>query len=423
MLRVTSEIGRLRRVLVHEPGPEVDRMVPAMMEELLFDDILFGDRARDEHRQFRRVLQLVGIETIDAEDLLAATLELPEARNWVMDVLLEDLPEGSRAAMRDVTPDALAAILVTGVLADPSPGRVEPEDLYELSPLPNWCFQRDPQIVLGSSIVFGSMAADARHREALLSRAIFRFHPDLRGTPVLLDPIESAAGQPHYAAPTRPSLEGGDVLVLSPDLIAVGHSERTNRAGITALAKALARREGAPRFLIVVEVPRRRAFMHLDTLVTPIDRDACLLFAPVILPGGGTMEARVFELDLHAATPSFSPRPDFLSTLRARGIDLEPIPCGGSDPVTQQREQWTDGANALALAPGIVTLYDRNLGTAEELARCGFRVVEAEGLLLGRDEVDLDDEGRVCILVPSHEISRARGGPHCLTHPLVREEP
>jgi len=152
MLRVSSEIGRLRRVLVHEPGREVDRMVPAMMEELLFDDILFGDRARDEHRQFRRVLQLLGIETIEAEDLLAATLELPEARAWVMDVLLEDVPRELRDSVRDGSSEDLAAMLVTGVLADPSPGRVETEDLYEISPLPNWCFQRDPQIVLGSSV-------------------------------------------------------------------------------------------------------------------------------------------------------------------------------------------------------------------------------------------------------------------------------
>jgi arginine deiminase len=419
MLRVRSEIGRLRKVLVHEPGPEVDRMVPAMLEELLFDDILFGDRARDEHRQFRRVLQLLGVEALDAEDLLGATLEIPEARAWVMDVVLEDLAAPFKEPLGAA--EDLAAVLVGGSVAVPAPGRVDTEDLYDLAPLPNWCFQRDPQVVLGDGVVFGSMAAEARHREALLSRVIFRFHPDFQRTPVLLDPIEIMAGHPHYSGPTRPCLEGGDVLVLSPDVIAVGHSERTNRAGILALARALARRDGAPRWMVVVELLRRRAFMHLDTVVTPVDHDACLLFPPVLLPGTGGVEARVHELDLHAAQPTFAPRGDFLAALRAHGIDFEPIPCGGSDPVTQQREQWTDGANALALAPGIITLYDRNLGTADELARCGFRVVDAEALLLGRDEVDLDDDGRVCILVPSHEISRARGGPHCLTHPLVRD--
>ncbi len=209
--------------------------------------------------------------------------------------------------------------------------------------------------------------------------------------------------------------------MLSPDVIAVGHSERTNRAGIHALSRALARREGAPRWIVVVDIPRRRAYMHLDTLVTQVDRDACLIYPPVMLPGRGPEEARVYEIDLHVGTPTFAPREDLLSVLRRHGLDLEPIPCGGEDAVTQQREQWTDGANALALAPGIITLYDRNVGTAEELARRGFRVVEAETLLLGREEVVVKEGGRVCILVPSHEISRARGGPHCLVHPLVRD--
>ena len=421
MLRVTSEVGRLRRVLVHEPGPEVDLMVPSMMEELLFDDILFGDRARDEHRQFRRVLHLLGIEALEARDLLTEVLEIPEAREWAADVLLEDLPRALRDALAEAASADLAEALVGGRLAPGPQTRFAVEELFEVAPLPNWCFQRDPQVVLGTGVVFGSMAASARHREALLARSIFRFHPDLSETPVLLDPLEMSPGHPHYASPSRPCLEGGDVLVLSPDVIAVGHSERTNRAGIHALARALAGSEGGPRWMVLVEVPRRRAYMHLDTLITPVDRDACLLYPPVLMPGGGGEEARVYEIDLHSSGPHAVSRDDLLATLRSRGIDLEPIPCGGEDPVTQQREQWTDGANALALAPGIITLYDRNVGTADELARCGFRVVEAGALLLGRDEIDLDEDGRVCILVPSHEISRARGGPHCLTHPLFRD--
>jgi len=421
MLRVRSEIGRLRKVLVHEPGPEVDRMVPAMMEDLLFDDILFGDRARSEHAQFRRVLQLLGVEVLDAEDLLAEVLGQDEARAWVLDVVLEQVESGVRERLSGLPASDLAAALVAGLLAERPHGRVETADLYDLAPLANWCFQRDPQVILGERVVFGSMFAEARHRESLLARAIFRFHPGLSEAPVLLDPIESSAAHPHYASPSRACLEGGDVLVFSPEVIAVGSSERTNRAGIQALSRALARTKGGPRFLIVVEIPRRRAYMHLDTLITQVDRDACLLYPPVMLPGGGLELARVFETDLHAPNPVFSARADLLSALRARGVDLEPIPCGGDDPVTQQREQWTDGANALALAPGVIALYDRNAGTAEALARRGFRVVDAKALLLGREELDLTDGGRACVLIPSHEISRARGGPHCLTHPLVRD--
>ena len=160
--------------------------------------------------------------------------------------------------------------------------------------------------------------------------------------------------------------------------------------------------------------------MHLDTLLTPVDRDACLVHAPVIL-GDGPERAEVFEIDLHHKELSLTPCGRLLERLARRGIDLEPIPCGGSDPVQQQREQWTDGANALALAPGVIALYDRNLATVEALSGRGFRIASARDLLLGRAEADLDGGKRLCVLLASHEISRARGGPHCLAHPLSRD--
>ena len=166
-----------------------------------------------------------------------------------------------------------------------------------------------------------------------------------------------------------------------------------------------------------MELPKRRAYMHLDTVVTAVDRNAALVYPPVML-SDGPESARVYEMDLHASDPVPQPVGGLLSALRARGIDLEPIPCGGSDPLVQQREQWTDGANALAIAPGAIVLYERNVGTADELSRHGFEVMSGEALALGREEVDLDAPGRVAILLPSHELSRARGGPHCLSHPL-----
>jgi arginine deiminase len=417
MIGVSSEIGRLERVLVHEPGPEVDRMPPAMMEQLLFDDILYGDRARDEHGRFRRVLQLLGIEVVEAADLLATALSGSEARDWVVGLLLEELPLGDRRELLETAPEDLGRLLVAGSTPRAAPAGIEVEDLFELPPLPNWCFQRDPQVILGDGVIFSSMAAPARHREGLLSRAIFRFHPELRETPVLCDPLED---HPSFIDRERPHLEGGDVLVLSSDVIVVGLSERTNKVALRHLARALARQDGLPRWMIVVEIPRRRAYMHLDTLITPIDRDACLVHAPVILEGGYE-QARVWEIDLHGEDLARVPCAPLLTRLAEHGVELEPVLCGGSDPVTQQREQWTDGANALALAPGVITLYDRNVRTAEELARHGFRVVEAENILLGREEVDLSAGERVCILISSHEISRARGGPHCLAHPLARQ--
>jgi arginine deiminase len=421
MVHVTSEIGRLRKVLVHQPGGEVDVMVPAMMDDLLFDDILYGDRARQEHAIFRRVLQLAGVEVVEAGDLLREVLAEPGARDWLLAAAVDETSRSGRKRLSALEPDDLATAIVEGARAGDGGGGVEVDELFDLAPLPNWCFQRDPQIVLGDRVLFCAMAAASRHREALLARLLFRFHPSLAATAVGFDPLEVSSDRPLFSAHDLPRIEGGDVLVLSPDVVAVGRSERTNRAAIRSLADALSRTVGGPRWLVIVEVPRRRAYMHLDTVFTPLDHDACLVFPPVIV-GSGPERVRVFEIDLHAGDPVVVVRDDLLSTLAARGLDLEPIPCGGSDPVLQQREQWTDGANALAVAPGIVTLYDRNIATADELSRRGFRIVHAEDALLGREKLGFEGGGRICVLLPSHEMSRARGGPHCLTHPLVRED-
>ncbi len=421
MVHVSSEIGRLRRVLVHEPGPEIDRMVPPMMEELLFDDILFGERAREEHRRFKRLLQLLDVEVVEANDLLAEALGSAAARQWLWSMLQPELPLDLRAPGPPAAADELVAVAVGGVMAEAAPLGIEVEDLFRLAPLPNWCFQRDPQVVLGDGVVFAAMATAARWREAVLARCVFRFHPDLADAPVILDPLHEAASSGHLLGPHRPRLEGGDVLVLSPEIVAVGISERTNPVAVEMLASALARLADRPRWLEVVRVPARRAYMHLDTVFTPIDRDAALVFAPVIT-GSGPQAAEAFEIDLRSADRTPRHRGPLLAALAARGLDLQPIPCGGADPIRQHREQWTDGANGFALAPGAVVLYDRNVATADELDRRGFAVVAADDVLLGRDEVSLDAGRRVCVLLPSHEISRARGGPHCLTHPLERDE-
>lgn len=419
-VHVTSEVGRLRRVLIHEPGLEVDRMVPAMMEELLFDDILFGENARLEHARFRRVMQTLGVQTLEASELLDETLQIPAARDWVVSALAGSVPRTIENRVESAAPAELARILVEGIRLDPNGPGIEADELFDMPPIPNWCFQRDPQIVVQGSVMISAMATPARWREALLSSTIFRFHPSLATTPLVVDPLDIDTGRRIPLGPLRPRFEGGDVLVLSPDVVAVGYSERTNRTGIRWIAEALAGLDGGPRWLIVVKIPSRRAYMHLDTVMTPIDRDACLVYPPVITEKGSDA-TRVFEIDLHSEERAVSKCDNVLSALRRRGVDLEPIPCGGADPIHQQREQWTDGANAMAIAPGVITLFDRNVSTAECLSTHGFDVVTTDDILLGKAEVDVEAGKRTCILLPSHELSRARGGPHCLTHPLERD--
>ncbi|HKK69819.1 MAG TPA: arginine deiminase family protein [Candidatus Krumholzibacteria bacterium] len=420
MLDVRSEVGRLREVLVHAPGPEVDRMVPDMMEELLFDDILFGERAREEHERFRRLLGAVDVRVHDMRDLLVEALAAEGARSWLLNAMLDDVSSPVGERMQASSPSDLVDMFVAGVRFTEGSDVLSSEELFEVVPVPNWCFQRDPQVVVADSVLFSAMATLTRTREVLLARTVFRFHPDLAATPVLHDPLEASPDRPLYIGMHQPRIEGGDVMVLSEDVAVIGYSERTNRSGVRHVVRALTRMENGPRWLIVASLPQKRAYMHLDTVMTQIDAGSCLAFPPVILPGHDDT-ASVYEFDLHEKDPRPRPASDMLTALRGRGVDLEAVPCGGDDPLEQQREQWTDGANALALAPGVIVLYERNVATAECLAGRGYRVVEADDVIAGRVPVDLDRPEPTCILLPSHELSRARGGPHCLSHALRRD--
>jgi arginine deiminase len=190
---------------------------------------------------------------------------------------------------------------------------------------------------------------------------------------------------------------------------------------VTDLAKSLRDVGAGLKTIFVVELPKQRSFMHLDTVFTFTSRDECLIYPPVILPGG-RQAANVTSIDLTKRNISFSQQKSLLAALRRKGIDLDPIACGGKKAVDQQREQWTDGANAFALAPGIVMLYERNVRTAEELAAHGYHIVYEDDLLLGRAELETWTKKKYAIQIQGHELSRARGGPRCMTMPLERED-
>ena len=419
-LRVYSEIGRLRRVLLHRPGLEIDRMVPAMMEHLLFDDILDGEEARQEHDTFRTLLERLGVETLDAVTLLQETLAShPDVRGELLDELAAShrLREPVLRRLAALAATELGSALVYGLRSE------EPQrpggNLFDLLPIPNYFFQRDPQVVLGNRVLISSMATEAREREPILARAIFRHHPSLGGYEDLFAVHSPPHATPDYGpAYPYPSIEGGDVLVASPEVLLVGISERTNRRGVEALADYLRREDTSFRHLVAVELPPRRAFMHLDTVFTLVDHHLCIGYAPVVEPDGPE-SARVYRVDLGSGELTFTLQPSLLGALATLGLELEMVPCGGDDFLDQQREQWTDGANAFAVAPGVIFLYHKNRHTTDGLAARGWRVLTEEEALAAPDL----GSGRTVITFSGRELSRARGGPRCMTMPIERQSP
>lgn len=424
-LNVTNEIGRLKSVLIHLPGREIDMMIPSMMEQLLFDDILYGQVAREEHRRFQQIIYYVADQVYDIQDLLEEVFEDEEVRPLALEELsrMHNLREQTVEYLTSLPAEALAESLIAGVpLKTPTRGRDRELVVFDLPPLPNTFFMRDPQIVLGDGVAISSMATEARAREPLLADLVFRHHKEFRGRDLFwMDRYDQPWSTSPAAARRRPTIEGGDVLVARRDLLLIGASERTNRAGIEHLANSLKQSKAGVKTILVVEMPKQRSCMHLDTVFTLTNRDECLVYPPVILPGGND-EATVYSIDLSKRNLTYTEQKNMLHALKRQGMDLKPILCGGENSIDQQREQWTDGANAFALGPGIILLYERNLRTADELSKHGYNIVYEDDLLLGRTELELWTDKKYAIQVQGHELSRARGGPRCMTMPLNRED-
>ncbi len=397
-------------------------MVPSMMERLLFDDILDGDEARDEHAMFCEVLRRGGVEVLEAQQLLAEVLGGDAVRGDLLAELERDhaVHGPLLRQLAELAPDRLAATLIEGIRLPPQEADAGRRQFFALNPVPNYFFQRDPQVVVGNRLVVASMANDAREREPLLARTLFAHHPALADLAATFEIDVPPSGAPqHDPSFPYPTLEGGDVIVVGPEIVMVGLSERTNRRGVETLAEYLRLEETSFRHMIVVELPHRRSYMHLDTVFTLIDRGLCLAHLPVVEPGGPE-SAHVYLVDLYARELTFTLRAGLLRTLGGLGVELDVVPCGGAlEAIDQQREQWTDGANAFAVGPGVLLLYQRNRKTIAELARRGFRVLPGEEVAAGRH--DLVGSGPAVVTLWSNELSRARGGPRCMTMPLERE--
>jgi len=398
-LGADSEVGRLRTVMLHRPGPELKRLTPRNNDSLLFDGIPWVGRAQDEHDAFAAALRDRDVEVLYLVELLTETLADPAARAQAVAQVSASLRLGDtlrrylRGWLDTLTADELASAITAGVRNDEVRGGfglvtgLLPSDDFVIDPLPNLLFTRDSSVWLPGCVAVTSLAMPARARETQLTELIYSFHPRFTG-------VQRVHGW------RSEHLEGGDVLLLAAGVIAVGVGERTTPAGAERLARK-AFSQGMAHTVLAVPIAQERATMHLDTVCTMVDVDAIVMYPNV----ADTLNAYAVscaepagderEIELLVA----SAEPFLVAAAKAMGIDTLRQIDTGLDPVTAEREQWDDGNNTLALAPRVAVAYERNVETNERLRDAGIDVIAISG----------------------SELGSGRGGPRCMSCPVSRD--
>lgn len=399
-ISVYSEIGKLKTVLLHCPGEEVKNIVPDYLRRLLFDEIVYLEQARREHNQFAEILRNEDVEVLYLTDLMAEVLKDSNVRTEFLKEFMEEgkvvtagLQEAITEFLNPLSPKELIVKCIAGVKKEDLKS-INPKALgdmvkkpypFYLDPIPNMYFQRDPFASIGSGISLNVMANETRNRETIFAKYIFNYHHRFKNVP-----------RWYNRDKTHP-IEGGDILVLSDKVVAIGVSDRTDPMAVERLAHKLLYSEESFHTVLAFDIPKTRAYMHLDTVFTMVDYDKFTIFPGIEAP-----------LDVYSITKgkdnllNIRYEQEDLSTVLKEHLGLpavDLIRCGDGDPIAASREQWNDGSNTLAISPGKVVCYNRNHITNEALRRNKIEVLEFD----------------------SYELSRGRGGPRCMSMPLFRE--